>query len=129
MIQRFSRKREAILACLCATDTHPTADWIFQQLRPDYPDLSLATVYRNLTQLKEAGLIQSVGVIDGQERFDANDKPHSHFICGACGAVMDLALRFPEELVRQAEELLDCTVTGSSLRLLGRCPKCRGKVL
>ena len=55
-MQRFSKKRAAIYDCLCGTKTHPSADWIYQQLLPEFPDLSLATVYRNLAQLKEAGI-------------------------------------------------------------------------
>lgn len=129
MKQRFSQKRQAIYACLCATDTHPAADWIFQKLRPDYPDLSLATVYRNLTQLKDAGLIQSVGVVNGQERFDAKTQPHTHFICTQCGAVLDLMeLELPDRLLRRAEADSGCTVTGASLRLTGLCPRCRAQV-
>ena len=81
MIQRFSKKRQAIYDCLRSTTSHPTADWIYHQLHPDFPDLSLGTVYRNLSQLKNAGLIQSVGVVAGQERFDANISPHTHLIC------------------------------------------------
>ena len=54
MIQRFSKKRQAIYDCLAGTTSHPTADWIYHQLHADYPDLSLGTVYRNLTQLKDA---------------------------------------------------------------------------
>ena len=43
-IQKKSRKRDAILACVCSTDTHPTAEWVYTQLKPDIPDLSLGTV-------------------------------------------------------------------------------------
>ena len=43
-IQKKSRKRDAILACVCSTDTHPTAEWVYTRLKPDIPDLSLGTV-------------------------------------------------------------------------------------
>ncbi len=126
MKQRFSKKRQAIYDCLCATGTHPTADWIYQQLRPSFPDLSLATVYRNLGQLKAAGLIQSVGVVAGQERYDAKLHPHSHFICTRCGSVLDLMeLQLPDDLTAQAEAASGCKITGHSLRLTGLCPRCR----
>ena len=51
-IQKKSRKRDAILACVCSTDTHPTAEWVYTQLKPDIPDLSLGTVYRNLAMFR-----------------------------------------------------------------------------
>lgn len=126
MKQRFSKKREAIYSCLRSTDTHPTADWIYHQLRPSFPDLSLATVYRNLTQLKDAGVIRSVGVVAGQERFDADIHPHTHFICTNCDAVLDLMdVHLPVELVSQAEKDSGCSITDTSLRFTGLCPRCR----
>lgn len=126
MSQRFSKKRQAIYDCLLATRSHPSADWIYHQLRPQFPDLSLATVYRNLTQLKAAGLIQSLGVVSGQERFDAIVEPHTHFICTQCGAVQDLPqMALPQELIASAEADSGCQITGVSLRLTGLCPRCR----
>ena len=47
-IQKKSRKRDAILACVCSTDTHPTAEWVYTQLKPEIRDLSLGTVYRHV---------------------------------------------------------------------------------
>lgn len=72
---RYSKKREAILAAIQGTSCHPSAEWVYQQLRPLHPDLSLGTVYRNLTFFRERGLVQSVGVVQGQERFDAITTP------------------------------------------------------
>ena len=87
---RYSKKREAILEVLRSSDEHPSADWVYQTLRPQFPDLSLGTVYRNLARFKEEGIIVSVGTVNGQERFDAWIEPHTHFICRTCGCVMDL---------------------------------------
>ena len=87
---RYSKKREAILEAIRSTDTHPTADWVYQTLKPTHPDLSLGTVYRNLNFFREQGTIRCVGVVKGQERFDANTHPHTHFVCDGCGAVIDL---------------------------------------
>jgi len=129
-MQRFSKKRQAIYDCLCATKTHPTADWIHQQLHTDYPDLSLGTVYRNLSQLKDAGMIQSVGVVNGQERFDADISPHPHVVCTGCGAVDDLHGLEPSQSVMDAAGIQSgYLITGVSLRFQGLCPRCRKKKL
>jgi Fur family transcriptional regulator, peroxide stress response regulator len=88
--RNYSRKREAILKAVRSTTTHPTADWVYETLKPVYPDLSLGTVYRNLAQFKADGAILSVGIVNGQERFDGNVKPHTHFVCSCCGAVLDI---------------------------------------
>ena len=61
MLRKHSRKRDAILACLRSTTCHPTAEWVYQQLKPAIPDLSLGTVYRNLSMFKDEGLVISVG--------------------------------------------------------------------
>jgi Fur family transcriptional regulator, peroxide stress response regulator len=88
--QNYSKKREAILSVIRGTTSHPTAEWVYQKLKPDYPDLSLGTVYRNLSQFKNDGVIISVGVVNGQERYDGNVKPHTHFVCSRCNAVIDI---------------------------------------
>ena len=88
--RNFSKKREAILAKIRSTVSHPTAEWVYRELKGEYPDLSLATVYRNIGLFKEEGQIISVGTVDGQERFDGNTEPHGHFICPTCRAVIDI---------------------------------------
>lgn len=88
--RNFSAKREAIYDVIASTDTHPTAEWVYEQLKPKLPDLSLGTVYRNLSVFKEMGLAKSIGVINGQERFDANMTQHSHFICQKCFRIIDI---------------------------------------
>ncbi|MCL2563166.1 MAG: transcriptional repressor [Oscillospiraceae bacterium] len=87
--RNYSKKREAILAKIRSTTTHPTAEWVYQELKPEYPDLSLGTVYRNIGLFKEGGEIVSVGTVAGQERFDGNVAPHGHFVCRICRAVID----------------------------------------
>ena len=63
--RKHSRKRDAILDCMRHTTCHPTAEWVYQQLKPVFPDLSLGTVYRNLSVFKASGMIQSIGVVNG----------------------------------------------------------------
>ncbi len=94
MLQKrnFSAKREAIYNAISLTKVHPSVEWIYHKLKPEIPDLSLGTVYRNLNVLREMGLVKSVGVVDGQERFDADMSQHSHFICTKCFCVIDVRL-------------------------------------
>ena len=87
---KHSKKRDAILECVRSTPTHPTAEWVYAQLKPQIPDLSLGTVYRNLSMFKQEGLIGTMGVVDGMERFERNTEPHTHFICQECSAVIDV---------------------------------------
>lgn len=87
---RQSKKRDAMLALIRSTQCHPAADWVYRELKARYPDLSLGTVYRNLNQLCDRGLIRRVGQVGGQERYDGMMEPHSHFICNRCGTIVDL---------------------------------------
>ena len=95
---RQSKKRDAMLALLRRTDCHPSADWVYQRMRCEYPGLSLGTVYRNLNHLCARGLIRRVGAVNGQERYDGMTQPHSHFICNRCGAIIDLPEQSPGQV-------------------------------
>lgn len=88
--RNFSAKREAIYKVIASTKTHPSAEWVYKQLEEKIPDLSLGTVYRNIAVFREMGLLKSVGVVEGQERFDADMSQHSHFICRKCSKVIDV---------------------------------------
>ena len=127
-MERFSRKRQAVLDCLCGTTSHPTADWIYSQLKPLYHDLSLATVYRNLSQLKDAGLVRSVGIIDGQEHYDATVSQHPHVLCRSCGAIVDInGMDIPPELTAAAESASGFKISDAALLFSGICEKCADK--
>ena len=120
------RKRDAILNCVRSTTTHPSADWVFEHVRTEVPDISLATVYRNLSLFKEQGLIASLGTVKGVERFDGNTNPHVHFICTGCGAVVDLPeISVPEELNSAVARSSGGQVDNCQLSFTGLCGECR----
>ena len=119
------RKRDAILSCLRQTTEHPSADWVYAKLKPEIPDLSLGTVYRNLALFKEQGLITSLGTVKGVERFDGNTDPHVHYICSGCGKVLDLAeIQVPEELNASAAKASGGRVDSCQLTFTGICKNC-----
>ncbi|MDD6200214.1 MAG: transcriptional repressor [Firmicutes bacterium] len=120
------RKRDAILTCVRQTTVHPSADWVYARLKTAYPDLSLGTVYRNLSYFKDQGLIASLGAVNGVERFDGNTAPHVHYICTCCGNVLDLHdIRVPQELRGAAEALSGGSVSGCRLTFTGICGSCQ----
>ena len=122
------RKRNAILACLQGTTTHPSAEMVYEMLQKEHPDISLATVYRNLARFKSQGLVCSVATVRGVERFDAMTHPHVHFICSSCDAVIDLPqMEIPESLSAEAEASSGCHVQDCRLTFTGLCGKCASK--
>ena len=120
------RKRNAILECLRSTDLHPSAETVHEMLRQEHPDISLATVYRNLALFKRQGLIQSLGTVNGVERFDGNYAPHVHFVCNECDAVIDLPqVAVPQSLGNTVEDSIHCRVDSCQLTFSGICENCR----
>ena len=120
------RKRDAILHCVRSTDAHPSADWVFEHVKEQVPDISLATVYRNLALFKDQGLITSLGTVKGVERFDGNTDPHVHFICTQCGSVLDLPqISVPEELNSAVARSSGGRVENCQLSFTGICGECR----
>lgn len=119
------KKRNAILTCLMQTHTHPSAEMVHEMLRQQHPDISLATVYRNLTLFKNQGLIQSLGTVGGAERFDADTRPHVHFICLGCSQVTDLPeVELPEALMASAGRTGN-QVSGCQVTFTGMCRNCQ----
>ena len=123
--RKKSKKRDAIIALLESTKSHPNAEWIYTTLKPEFPDLSLGTVYRNLTQFKEEGVIISVANVCGQERYDANTNEHAHFICDCCGCVIDAEVSIPlERFALSALEETGAVITRLKLQFRGLCGEC-----
>ena len=124
--QNYSRKRQAIYELLLSTDIHPSADWIYNTLKPAYPDLSLGTVYRNLKVLEEKRIVKSVAVVGGSERYDARMSVHSHFVCRCCGRVEDVFHREElSELIGRVNLGIDNEVESYNLIFYGVCSQCR----
>lgn len=121
-----SKKRQAIYDYLHSVTSHPTAEMIYAALKPDIPQLSLGTVYRNLAVLLEEGQIITVGKVDGQERYDARTAPHAHFVCRGCRSVLDVFL--PDTvtgLYGEMDERFGLLTEGYTLTLHGLCAQCR----
>ena len=117
--KRYSRQRELIYEALRQTEQHPTAEMIYQWLKPANPSLSLGTVYRNLNLLADEGAIRRMAF--PVERYDAKTMPHPHFCCDQCGAVYDLHLPYDAELDRQALLASGHDVTGHEVVFHGIC--------
>jgi len=120
--KRYSRQRELIYNWLKSTDAHPTAETIYQALKPDHPKLSLGTVYRNLNQLADAGVI--VRMPFHVERYDADTEPHAHCCCDVCGQVYDLPLPDDRADLRQISVDTGFSVRKETRLFFGACAAC-----
>ena len=122
-MKNYSKQREAILEVLRCTDTHPTANWIYEKVRETLPNISLGTVNRNLAQLSQSGEILSLHVADGFEHFDFVTAPHAHLHCKKCGAIIDAKLDI-EPLSKLSNDL-GFTPQNTIYVVYGICKNCK----
>ena len=119
----FSSKREAIFQTIAGTKSHPSAKWVYEQLKDEIPNLSLGTVYRNIALFKEQGRVITVANVNGEERIDADTSDHAHFVCECCNSVYDLVSSkqspLEKELLKNGFEIKRKNVV-----FYGICKKC-----
>jgi Fur family peroxide stress response transcriptional regulator len=125
-VLKYSRQRESIKNFLCGREDHPTADMVYTNIRMEYPNISLGTVYRNLSLLVELGEIRKI-TTDGADRFDARVTPHSHFICRSCGKVMDVMIQMEDPLPTVNEQFQLGTADECRMEFYGICSQCEHK--
>ena len=121
---KYSKQREAIRTFLYSRKDHPTAEVVYENLREEFPHISLGTVYRNLSLLVELGEAIKFPGLDGFDHFDGNPKPHYHFICNKCHSVIDLDFPNLESLNSDANKNFDGEITGHSAYFYGSCKNC-----
>ena len=121
---KHSRQRDSIKEFLASRKDHPTADVVYAGVRQSFPNISLGTVYRNLTLLADMGEIARLRVGDGVDHFDYNISPHYHFICSECGCVTDLELPFTQDLTEAGREEFAGEIVGQITYFCGRCGDC-----
>lgn len=123
---RNTKQRQIILRVLKGTNTHPTADWLYQKVKDKIPNISLGTVYRNLGVLKEQELIQELRHAGSQSRYDGNPQPHYHFFCLDCGRVEDVILPYSEQMDQDFQsQMPEYAVFGHKTEFYGCCPDCK----
>ncbi|HDQ44346.1 MAG TPA: transcriptional repressor [bacterium] len=122
---RRSRQRERILQLLRQTDAHPTADWVYENLKKEFPRLSLGTVYRNLGILVDQGVIHKIRSGSTFDRFEAKNTVHYHLICERCGKIADFNMPIHDELEEQASRMTDFLIQKHRIDFFGLCGQCR----
>jgi Fur family peroxide stress response transcriptional regulator len=123
---RLTPQRVAICKVLAESKDHPTAMMIYHQLLPQFPTLSLATVYKTLNVLKSMGLVHAIGDAgDGAEHFDADLTPHINLVCVRCHRVVDFDEQLVQEIQHIVEQRSGYEVQGARIVYYGLCPDCR----
>jgi len=119
-------QRVTIFRALARRRDHPTAEALYEELaRQSSPDLSLATVYKNLHLFESIGVARAVATPDGRARFDVPLVPHHHLYCTGCGAVVDVEEGVGVALAPHLEQETGFRVTGAEVVLEGLCHACQ----
>jgi Fur family peroxide stress response transcriptional regulator len=120
-------QRIAICRLALHSRDHPTAQRIYSEVKEFQPTVSLATVYKTLQILTELGLIQELGFLKGQARFDSYVEPHINLVCLRCGNIRDLDDPTAREMVARIAATAEFTRTGQRLDIYGICKTCRSR--
>jgi len=124
-MMRNTVQRQIILDTLKSLKTHPTAEDLHKEIQKKYPSIGMATVYRNLRQMTESGIIAQIATTDDAARYDGNAEQHYHFHCAACGMTFDLEIEMiSDEFEAAIEEKYDIRIDKHDISFIGTCSTC-----
>ena len=121
---KLTPQRLAVYKYLMSTKDHPSAEAIYKAIQPEYPTMSLATVYKALKTLVEVNLIQEINVGEGNFRYDGNITSHPHIQCINCGKVNDLDSICLDNLNETASKHTDYKILSNRVYFYGVCTDC-----
>ncbi len=122
---RKSKQRDVILKVVMNSKSHPGADWVYEQVRKEIPNISLGTVYRNLKSLAEAGKILQLEIAGHASRFDGNTESHYHFRCKKCGHMLDLDEPVDRSIEERIAKKTGFKILRQRVELTGLCNQCQ----
>ncbi|AKN32676.1 transcriptional regulator [Clostridium carboxidivorans P7] len=122
---KLTPQRIAVYKFLQSTKEHPSAETIYTALQPEYPTMSLATVYKALKTLVEVNLVQEINVGEGNFRYDGNVLPHHHIQCLSCGKVEDIDGICFSNLNDKVKSYTEYDVVGNQVYFYGICKNCK----
>ncbi len=121
---RITPQRLAVLKILISSKAHPSAEQIYDEVREQFPTMSLATVYKTANLLREMGEISELALKDGSSRFDGNPHPHPHVVCARCKTIVDFDDVCLDSLADQVARKTGYSISTHRLDFFGLCPKC-----
>jgi Fur family peroxide stress response transcriptional regulator len=125
---RITPQRLAILRILAPSEGHPSIEEIFDRMKADFPTMSLATVYKTMTLLKELDEVLELGFPEGVNRYDGSKPyPHPHVICLKCKKIIDPELGSLQPLIEAAGKETGFRIFSHRLDFFGLCPECQAK--
>jgi Fur family peroxide stress response transcriptional regulator len=125
---RLTPQRMAVCKLLIESDVHPTATMIYDELRPQFPSLSLATIYNTLDTLVSLGAVNVLGHAgDDHVHYDAEMEPHVNLACIACHRIIDIPSDYVQQLDSEISRASGYKLLGARVLYYGLCPECQSK--
>lgn len=125
---RITPQRVAICELLAASQEHPTAMMIYEELKPRFPSLSLATVYNTLDTLVGLGVVNVLGHAgDDKVHYDADTEPHVNLACISCSRIIDIPSEHVTHLDSEITAASGYKLLGARVLYYGLCPDCQKK--
>ena len=123
----YSKQREIILDTLKENVVHPTAEYLYEKIKSKDPKISLATLYRNLNQLTQNGIIKKIDGLETSSHFDHNTHKHYHFICSKCNRVFDISADVAPDLIEKTENSTGFEIQSHDIVFTRICKECKNK--
>ena len=122
---KITPQRLAIVEILAKSQGHPSVEDIHDQIKTNFPTMSLATVYRNIVLIKSLGEVLELGFPDGSNRYDGNRPyPHPHVICIECKKIVDPDLDSLDEMKEEVASETNFKILNHRLDFFGICSNC-----
>lgn len=126
MMKRNTIQRSLVFEAVNKLQSHATADEIYEKVVTEHPNVSRATVYRNLKLLSETGYIRKIEIPGGADRFDHMCHDHCHVKCEKCGRVFDVDMEYITGIEKNIKDDRGFKFTGYDILFRGVCPDCQG---
>ena len=125
---KMTPQRLAVVKVLAGSEAHPSVEQIYEQVRGDFPTMSLATVYRNVMLVKSLGEVLELGFPDGSNRYDGmKPYPHPHVICTRCKTILDPDPGRVKDLSDRIATETGFQIHTQRMDFFGICPECQKK--
>ena len=124
-MRRQTIQRSLVLKAVNKLQCHATADEIYEEIVAEHPNVSRATVYRNLNLLSETGHIRKIEIPGGADCFDHLCHDHCHVKCEKCGRIFDVDMEYVTGLEKNIRNDRGFSFTGYDIIFRGICPNCQ----
>ena len=125
-VERLTTQRKILYEIVKGTKEHLHVEDIFKRAKKKYPKIDLSTVYRILSEFKNAGIVHELHLEEDHHHYETTEKKaHHHLICGRCGAVIDFESSLSETIRKDIAKRYEYSVSHVKIEAVGLCEKCR----